>query len=197
MGVFAHKCLQNSVMALVRGHHEESRLRRMLFNTCRNDSPSGGADCGISQLNFYSVEYCLLRVNLCVSVVGATSMDRLEAGWVLGRWSIGQKDGCHIGAICWLIEDAHSAPLTDDFFTNLSVGVCANDIIPPWELWEVGAPKKKSQRGAHLNGRGKAGVVSEKVDAAVGTALGNSGVLVSVCAVFEKYWRNGWGLYSW
>ena len=114
----------------------------MFLNTYRNQRRSGGGDCRISQLNFYSVEYFLRRLNLCASVVGATSMDRLEAGWVLGRWSIGQKGGCHIGVICWLTEDAHTAPLTDDFFTNMPVGVSANDIIPPWELWEVGAPKK-------------------------------------------------------
>lgn len=116
-----------------RGHHEESTLRRMLFNTCRNDSPSGGGDCGISQLNFYSVEYSLLQLNLCVSVVGAMSMERLEAGWVLGRWSIGQKDGCCIGVICWLAEDAHAAPLTSDFFTKLSSSASVDNIIPPWE----------------------------------------------------------------
>ena len=56
MGLFAQKCLQNSVMSLMRGHPSENIFRRMLFNTCRNHSPSGGGDCRISQLNFYSVE---------------------------------------------------------------------------------------------------------------------------------------------
>jgi hypothetical protein len=63
-----------------------------------------------------------------------------------------------VGAICWFTETAHAAPLTDEFFAAVqdSVPTASSDIIPPWELFDVGAPKKKgmgkavSKRGAHL-----------------------------------------------
>ena len=158
MGNFARKCLQDSVLTLVRGSDEENILRRMFLVNSRNDSPSGGAGSKTSRLNLYSVEYALRRLGLSVAVVGATCMNRLQSGWLLGRWSLGQKDGRHVGAICWFTETAHAAPLTDEFFAAVqdSVPTASSDIIPPWELFDVGAPKKKgmgkavSKRGAHL-----------------------------------------------
>ena len=148
-------------MTLMRGEPEENVLRRMLFATCRNDRSSGGGDCKTSQQNLYSVVYALRYLGLSVAVVGATCMSRLRSGWLLGRWSLGQKDGRHVGAICWLTDDAHAAPLTDEFFTaaEVSVPAAGSKTIPPWELFPVGAPKNLAagkavhKRGAHLKGK--------------------------------------------
>ena len=143
---------------MMRGSKEEKMLRRMLLVNCCNDEPSGGVVSKVSQLNLYGVDYALRHPGLSVAVVDAVSMDRLQAGWLLGRWSLGQKDGRLVGGICWLTDDAHAAPLTDEFFAGvkLALPIACNDITPPWDLFDVGAPKKRSmgkaasKRGAHL-----------------------------------------------
>ena len=146
MGNFARKCLQDSVLTLVRGTEQENDLRRMLRANCRNDEPSGGAVSKVSQLNLYAVDYALRHLGLSVAVVGATCMDRLQAGWLLGRWSLGQKDGRIVGGICWLTDDAHAAPLTGDYLGTLldCVPAACSKTICPWEFFAVGALKKKA-----------------------------------------------------
>ena len=100
-------------------------------------------------IEFLFVEYSLRQRNVCVSVVGAMSMERLEAGWVLGGWSIGQKDGCCIGAICWLTEDAHAAPLTGNFFTMLTPFASVDNIIAQWDCGKL-VHQQRSQSGEHI-----------------------------------------------
>ena len=107
MSAFGSKCLQDSVLTLMRGSGEETILRCMLVANCCNDEPSGGAVSKVARLNLYAVDYALRHLGLSVAVVGATCMDRWRAGWLLGRWSLGQKDGRVVGGICWLTGDAH------------------------------------------------------------------------------------------
>ena len=125
--------LQASMMTLMCGEPEEHILRRMLLATCGNDKPSGGGMRKISLLNLYSVEYALRKLGLCVLVVGATCMDRSQSGWLLRRWSLGQKRGRLVGGICWLTDDAHAAPWTDDFFAavELYCTCCMYNAYPP------------------------------------------------------------------
>ena len=141
----------------------------------------------ISVEYIYSVEYALRKLGLSASVIGATCMSPLESGWLLGRWSLGQNGGRLVGGICWLTDDAHAAPLADEFFAavQLSVPAASSMRIPPWELFDVGAPKKTaggkavSKRGAHVNahlkGRSTQRVITQAENVEVSTAAGSSG----------------------
>jgi len=123
-------------------------------------------------LNLYAVDYALRHLGLSVAVVGAICMDRWRAGWLLGRWSLGQKDGRVVGGICWLTDDAHVALLTDDYLAAMvsCVPAACSKTICPWELFDVGAPKKKaigkavSKRGANMVGRSTQRVTSQALD---------------------------------
>ena len=123
-------------------------MERMLLATCRNDAPSGGCGSKTAQVNLYSVQYALRFLGLRVLVFGATTRPRFQEGLMLGRWSIGKSDGKVVGGIVWFTEDAHAQPLLPAAFDALSRAVpeAGANVIPPWELFDVGAPKKKSER---------------------------------------------------
>ena len=120
-------------------------MERMLLATCGNDAPSGGCGYKTAQVNLYSVQYALRFLGLRVLVFGATTRARFQEGWILGRWSIGKCDGKVVGGLVWFTEDGHAQPLLPAAFDALSRAVqeAGANVIPPWELFDVGAPKKK------------------------------------------------------
>ena len=147
MGGVRQKCLQNAVLRLLRGAPEELPLQRMLEATCSNDRASGGCECRIAQVNLYSVEYALRRLGLNVVVFGATSSGRFADGWLLGRWSLGKHDGRVVGGLAWFTQERHVSPLLGEAVHALAAAVpeaCAAT-VPPWALFDVGAPKKKGE----------------------------------------------------
>ena len=105
--------------------------------------------------NFERVRLVLKAEGVHVWVFESDSVEGLRAGRVDGRWALGDGGGECIGSLVWCRKESHVVRL-------LGVGVCANGLgawrtgseVPPWCRFGVGAPKKKSQRGAHKTGAG-------------------------------------------
>ena len=84
-------------------------------------------------------------------VYESESMEALRAGEVRGRWELGVQGSCFVGSLVWLRAEAHVMRLRGDLSGDWWR---ASSDSPPWARYLVGSPKKKSNRGAHLKGKG-------------------------------------------
>eukprot|EP00973_Karenia_brevis_P089307 12384611-Karenia_brevis.AAC.1 len=97
-GQWANKCLQTSLLSLLRD--EEAELAgNMLCDACANSAPSGGCTSKLAKRNSQHVQRVLHRLNAYVWVVASDTPSALARGCVLGRWSFGDRRGRCVGAL--------------------------------------------------------------------------------------------------
>ena len=146
------KCLQAcAIDSLAGGQRQRVALR--LVARCRNDDGSGYGSLREVR-NFEEVRKALVAESVHVWVYESDSAVGLARGELFGRWRFGSAAGVSVGVMVWLRREQHVVRLVvSDPASGLDGCWQASADVAPWFRYVVGAPKKKSQRGAHLNSR--------------------------------------------
>ena len=153
----ANKCLQKSVVRLLRGVERNAALA-YFRGACANDAKCGHGAGHEERANFLRVLWFLVRSGVFVWVYEPGSVAESVA------WRLGVYDGRCIGALCWDVVTGHVRPgCMSARFVELPPQQA------PWLRSAVGAPKAKgrpkkvvakSKRGAHFAVAGSSSAVA-------------------------------------
>ena len=145
--------LQIAVMSMFR-EFSKYAVRILLEQTCCNNHGSGLAGGRQEASNFRGVAEVLRRLGKRVRVLDVQRTSDFWSRSFLGVWDLGATSGRVLGTLVWSRSDQH---VFVSHCHGMETWLDALDSYrtsapPPWHVCNVGAPKKKSKRGAHLKG---------------------------------------------
>ena len=125
-----------------------------LLQVCCNHHGSGLAGGRNEAKNFRAVTEVLRRFGARVRVVDVQCRGDFWNRCLLGVWNLGATSGAVLGTLVWSRVDQHVFAADCRSMQTLldSCGSSCGLAPAPWHVCNVGAPKKKSKRGAHLKG---------------------------------------------